>query len=106
ILQSGLLTLQIAVRAGQDFWDILLEHFYGSNFTYQTFPLGNFSALLNDYHQVLSVETRLSPFIKQTLRNRLTQWKRSANSEAIRELVQRLIDDPALLRNDLLAYKI
>ena len=106
ILQSGLLTLQIAVRAGQDFWDILLEHFYGSNFAYQTFPLGNLAALLNDYHQVLSAEIRLSSFIKQTLRNRLTQWRHRADSEATREIVQRLIDDPILLRNDLLAYKV
>ena len=106
ILQSGLLTLQIAVRAGQDFWDILLEHFYGSNFAYQTFPLGNLSSLLNDYHQVLSAEARLSPFIKQTLRSRLTQWRLRADSEATREIVQRLIDDPVSLRNDLLSYKV
>jgi len=106
ILESELLTLQIAVRAGENFWDILLEHFYGSNFAYQTFPLGNLSALLDNYHQVLSAETGFSPFIKQTLRNRLTQWKRRADSEATREIMQRLMDDPISLRSSLLAYKV
>src|SRR5262249_48892308 len=35
ILQSDLLALKIAPRTGQDFWDIVLEHFYGSSFTFQ-----------------------------------------------------------------------
>ncbi len=96
ILHSGLLALQIAARTGQDFWDIVLDHFYGSSFAYQTFPLGDLSVLLNDYN----------PFIKQTLRSRLTQWKRRADSEATKAIVQRLVDDPVSLRHDLLSYKV
>ena len=106
ILQSGLLALNITDRTGQDFWDIVLEQFYGNSFTYQAFPLGNLSALLNDFHRALSEESRLSPFIKQALCNRLTQWKRRADSEATRAIVQRLADDPVSLRRDLLSYKV
>ncbi len=106
ILQSGLLDVQVVPKEGQDFWDILLETFYDVGFAYKVFPPGKLFALLNSFHKTQWQTAVQRPLAIRAQRDKLTQWMRTANSDAIRTIVQYLMDDPASLRHDLISYKL
>ncbi len=106
ILQSKLFDIPIVARESQDFWEVLLEHFYGIGLTYRNFPQGNISVILNNFHKTQWKEAAQRPIVVQAQRDKLTQWERTASSEAIKTLIQCLADDPAVLRRNLLAFKL
>lgn len=106
ILQSRLLDAQVTPRTGQDFWDALLEHFYGSTFTYNIFPSGKLADLLNTFQESHWQNAVQRPLVIQAQRQRLEHWARTANSDAVRTIVQRLAKEPTLLRRDLIHYKL
>lgn len=106
ILQSGLLDVQVVPKEGQDFWDILLEHFYDDGFTYKVFPSGELSALLNSFHQAQWQAAAQRPLAIRAQRDKLTQWMHTADSDAIRTIIRQLMRDPASLRHDLINYKV
>jgi len=106
ILQSGLLDVQVVPKEGQDFWDILLENFYDDGFTFKVFPSGKLSALLNSFHQTQWQAAAQRPLAIRAQRNKLMQWMRTADSDALRIIIQFLMRDPASLRRDLISYKV
>ncbi len=106
ILQSGLLDVQIVPKEGPDFWDILLEHFYDDGFTYKVFPAGELSTLLNSFHRTQWQAAAQRPLAIRAQRDKLTQWMHTADSDAIRIIIRRLMRDPASLRRDLITYKV
>ncbi len=106
ILQSGLLDVQIVAKEGQDFWDILLENFYDGGFTFKVFPFGKLSALLNSFHQTQWQAATQRPLAIRAQRDKLMQWIRTADSDALRTIIQLLMRDPASLRRDLISYKV
>ncbi len=106
ILQSGLLDAHVTPREGQDFWNTLLEYFYGEEFAYTVFPLGNLATLLNNFRGTRWQKAAQRPLVVQAQHSRLTQWERNANSEAVRAVVRRLEQDPDALRSDLMYYKL
>lgn len=106
ILQSGLLDVQIVPKEGQDFWDILLENFYNEGFTFKAFPSGKLSTLLNSFHQTQWHAAALRPLAIRAQHDKLTQWMRTADNDALRTIIQVLMRDPASLRRDLISYKV
>ena len=101
--RSGLLNLQITAKQGQSFWDALLEHFYGDAFTYQAFPIGSISSLLNRYPPNDPIDNTL---LARAVRDKLSHWESAAANDSVRWLVQRLVSDPNSLRRDLGRYKL
>jgi hypothetical protein len=106
ILQSELLDAQVTSREGQEFWDAVLAYFYDDSFSYRTFPLGNISTLLNNFHRTRWEKAEQRILAVKAKYDKLAQWERNANSEVEREIVQRLAKDPASLRKDLIYYKV
>jgi hypothetical protein len=106
ILQSGLLDVQVILKEGQEFWDILLENFYADVFTYKVFPSGKLSALVNGFHRTQWQATDQRPLVVRAQRDKFMQWMRTADSDAIRTIVQHLMRDTASLRRDLINYKV
>jgi len=106
ILQSGLLDVQVVPKEGQDFWDILLENFYDDGFTFKVFPSGKLSALLNSFHRTRWQAATQRPLAIRAQRDRLTQWMRTADSDALRTVIQLLMRDPASVRSNLISYKV
>ncbi len=106
ILQSGLLDVQVVLKEGQDFWDILLENFYDDVFSYKAFPSGKLSALLNGFHRTQWRAAAHRPLAIRAQRDKFMQWMRTADSDTIRTIIQLLMRDPASLRRDLITYKV
>ena len=106
IVGSGLLEVTWQTSLGQSFDDCLLEHFYGSELLRPSFAVARLATLLNQYDALQWKSAALRPLAVAALRERMAQWEKTAPNEATRTLIQRLRDEPQLLKDDVGAYKM
>jgi hypothetical protein len=106
IMQSRLLDAPAVAKEGQDFAELILEHFYGPGFTFRALPVPQLCDILNRYDAEGWRQAGERPLVLRTLRERLDQWHARARSDVERALVGALRDDPEALRRDLCRYRL
>lgn len=106
ILDSRLLDQTITPRPGQDFWDVLLEHFFDDALTFKTVQVGKLAALCEKACSAQWQAAARLPLPARALRSKLDVWRRAALTPAVRTILDRLENDAAGLRADLVKFKV
>jgi hypothetical protein len=103
---QDLCNLPLRARHGQPFWEMLLEHFFGSLLTTPTFPRGNLALLLNTVREPGWQEGLHHPLAIKALHMKLTSWQHLARRDSEQTLVSWLLSDPEHLRQTFAQYKL
>lgn len=106
ILQSRLLEESVSAREGQNFTDLILEHFYSDILAFRTLPVKQLSALLAKYDAEKWRLASSRPLVQRTLNERFNQWLENTQSSSVREIITALRSNPLGLRRDLNAFQV
>jgi hypothetical protein len=106
ITNNGLLQLELQPQPGQSFEDILLVHFFNPLLASKTFPFTQLPQLLQGIDVEHWKTNRRTPLLARVLHNRIEEWKSKARSSEQRQLIDLFSDDPALLQELLMQYRV